>query len=407
MVTPTDPITSRQQQAQRAADRAERDAAQRIAAAEKQVREAQLEAETKIDEIRDQYVRRGELEHERRSQSLVQLQEKGYQELGRLKQAHASELNRTRDQGERELRQLQDHYRDTLYSTMRDGETELTRRQTESERERSTQSMNSQLEVNFAKEDHARRMSELKLAQETQYGSERDRLRAEYEKLKAETDEQREIARGRFGERYANETKAQTSALERVNREAALRLAELREDTEAKLAAYSRRQRDPFYRLVNLDAELREESDAFVLSARVPEHERANVSVSIQGGGRTLVVQGHRRAEESLALENEPGRTRKTSSYQSFSESFPLHHPVDARSLVREFDGDYLVVWLPKKPFYDQTPMHKAKAAPERARAERPNFPKNLAVEDSRKTPERTDPAPVPSPGRPGSKTLG
>jgi HSP20 family molecular chaperone IbpA len=43
-----------------------------------------------------------------------------------------------------------------------------------------------------------------------------------------------------------------------------------------------------------------------------------------------------------------PGRVATTSGFQSFNETFPLEAPVIARELTKEFQGDLLVVRIPK-----------------------------------------------------------
>ena len=80
----------------------------------------------------------------------------------------------------------------------------------------------------------------------------------------------------------------------------------------------------------------RESDDAYVLTATIPSHEQHSVQVSVRGD--RLVVSGARRSDEKEDLG--PGRSVTTSSYQNYSESFPLTMPVEARMLRREFDGD-------------------------------------------------------------------
>ncbi len=124
----------------------------------------------------------------------------------------------------------------------------------------------------------------------------------------------------------------------------------------------------------DMDAELQEYDHEFVLTATIPEHERKGLAVSVRGN--EVVLSGNRRSSEKLDLG--PGRVQNTSSFQTFSESFPINWPVDARSLTREFDGDQLIVRIPKKKTYEPAP-YKAKRV-ERAKLERPTFPENIPL---------------------------
>src|SRR5690606_723366 len=90
----------------------------------------------------------------------------------------------------------------------------------------------------------------------------------------------------------------QQEALERIQKRAHHTLQHLRESTSHKLSAYEDRQSDPFYRLVDIDADLFEDHDAFVLTAKIPVHERDHISVTVRDN--EIVLSGYRRNEESL-----------------------------------------------------------------------------------------------------------
>jgi HSP20 family molecular chaperone IbpA len=133
---------------------------------------------------------------------------------------------------------------------------------------------------------------------------------------------------------------------------------------------------------MEIGANLHDAGDRYVLTATVPEHEQAHVSVALKGD--QIIVQGYRRNEEKLELRD--GQTRSSNAYQSYSESFPLPWPVEGKLLTRHFEGDRLVVTVPKK---NEFAFSKAKYSPdaERARVEMPHFPDNLPKTEKPKGP--------------------
>jgi HSP20 family protein len=175
--------------------------------------------------------------------------------------------------------------------------------------------------------------------------------------------------------------------LDRINRNTTEDIHRLQESTARKLDAYNDRLHDPFYQLVVTDAKLSENSDSYVLTATIPPHEQEQISINIRGN--QLVLSGNRRSKEKI--EDAPGRELSTSSFQTFSETFPLDMPVDSRALSRRFDGDQLTVTIPKRLNYKPAPMHEIKKA-EPIRAERPKFPDNLTAADIGTKPERDEP---------------
>ena len=226
----------------------------------------------------------------------------------------------------------------------------------------------SELDYTMAKADHERKLADLKETQEQQYNQLHKDAVDKYEKMKEQTTLANERANEHFQGAY-NATLAQDQkSLDIVAGKATTQLNQLRADTSQKLAAYQDRQGDPFYKLKDIDADLREERDRFVLTATIPPHEQDHVSVSVSGNN--LIVSGTRRNEEKLDLG--PGRSKSSASYQTYQESFPLPWPVDRNLLTREFQGDRLVVTVPKASQFFKKDPFKSSAAPERLRAERP-----------------------------------
>src|SRR5690606_8538039 len=142
------------------------------------------------------------------------------------------------------------------------------------------------------------------------------------------------------------------------------------------LPIYSSQKNDPFYRMVNLDAEVRENDQQFVLTARIPPHERDRININIRGN--EVVISGKRRSDE--ILEVGPGHKQRTSSFQTFSETFPLNWPVNSKFMTREWDGDTLIVRIPKRATYDAPRPQKTV---QRSTIDRPKFPTNIPTEDA------------------------
>ena len=188
----------------------------------------------------------------------------------------------------------------------------------------------------------------------------------------------------------------QNSTIQAIRQQAIGQIKEIRQDTARKLAAYATRQTDPFYKLMDLGLKVKDSGESLVLTGTIPIHEQGGISISVKNQNQ-LVVSGFRRNEEKLDLGS--GSTKSTSSYQSYSETVPLPAAVDARQLSKHFDGDQLVVTVPKLTHGFGKPLYKG-PRPEKARVERPKFPDNIPEPKDNDTAAITDP-------KKGSRPLG
>src|SRR5690606_40554056 len=98
------------------------------------------------------------------------------------------------------------------------------------------------------------------------------------------------------------------------------------------LPIYSSQKNDPFYRMVNLDAEVRENDQQFVLTARIPPHERDRININIRGN--EVVISGKRRSDE--ILEVGPGHKQRTSSCPTSAATVPRNWPANANFMTSE-----------------------------------------------------------------------
>ncbi len=351
-------------------------AAKRIEAANRAAREAEHESDAQVEHAHQQG--QAALEHELASdQSAIENERsKSAGELRELQRAQTSELARVRREGERELTQLKSYYQDATYTAQKTGKSDLdalARNQAIAQAHEQSaaqagqgdlkQSQRMRYEAQKASDD--RKFSELNQGAAKRY--EQAQANDAASALKLETD---------FKSRHQGISDAQNETINRLNTRANEEIRSIREGTSQKLAAYQSRQTDPFYKLHDLGAELSEKDDAFILTAKIPEHERERLSVSVQGD--RLMLSGFRRNEEKLDLSE--GRSRGTASFQSFTETFPLRVPVDAKLLTRAFEGDQLVVTIPKHALDSNYKSAKSTrpAPPERDRVEGPHFPTNL-----------------------------
>ena len=110
------------------------------------------------------------------------------------------------------------------------------------------------------------------------------------------------------------------------------------------LQRYTSRQADPFYHLTRLSTELTEQPEHYVLKIKIPEHERSQLRVQVSG--QELQINGIRSNNEKAEVE--PGHWVSTSSFQNYSERFPLAYPADSKSLVAKNNGDYVEYTLKK-----------------------------------------------------------
>lgn len=360
------------------ARRAQRDAQEQIAASHRSVVEAQQTAGEQIDGIKDEYRVRIMEEHERQGRTLENERAKGYEQIRELKQRQEAEINRLRRDGERKLADLERHYSEAIYSTEKSKKDTILQLNQQVAQETQYLTKNHEVNHDLAQKEHRQKLEILRQEQDTKIAEMETRHRDEYEKLRANYEAANQESREQFEKNHQILLKDQQQKMARLYNSVSGMIRDIREDSSRKLAAYGDRQSDPFYQLISLDAELYEDSDAFILEARIPPHEREHISVSVKGN--QVAITGSRRNDETL--EQSPGRKSTTHSFQSFTETFPIDWPVEERGVAKFFDGDDLIVYIPKKgrnaihlPF-----QSNREAQPERLRIEKPRFPDNLGV---------------------------
>lgn len=358
------------------ADRAETDAKRRIIEVQREVDQAQQNASKQLDRIHDDYIREASAEEARAGANLESQRSENYRELRDLQRAHQKELKRVRREGDQELDKVGKYYRETTYQTQRQGEQKIDELRAIHARQSEHERKQAEFEAEMVQSQYQARVKDLQEQKEKGFQEMAAATEGNYTKLRERSVQAYEDAQERFENQYKNTVKNQQEVIAKAEDTVAKRLHALREDSARKLTAYSERNQDPFYRMVDVQADVWETGDAYILTARIPDHEQKNISVSVRGD--QITISGSRNNSEKLELG--PGRSATTSSYQTFSESFPIHWPVEAKSLRREYDGEKLTVTIPKKKAYEERWPFQAKA-PERAKMERPKFPDNLPGE--------------------------
>ena len=110
-----------------------------------------------------------------------------------------------------------------------------------------------------------------------------------------------------------------------------------------KIGLFETRNQDPFYRLRKFDTTLTDAGDEFILTVKVPEHERKDIK--IQANARDVQLTGIRTSTQE-AQEN--GSTFSSRSHQAYSEKFQVNHPIDSKGISRVETTDGFTYTLPK-----------------------------------------------------------
>ncbi|MBL7715714.1 MAG: Hsp20 family protein [Bdellovibrionales bacterium] len=359
------------------AHQAEKEANRRISEAHRSVTEAQKQSAEELDRIKEDYLRQSLAESARHEAQMEANKQKSYRAVRDQQLALQKDVSRSRREGDKTLAEVQGHYRDQIHRVAKTGEEDLQGLQMDQHRQMEFMRRQGAADQDLENKNHVAQMEDLRGLHEQQRTELQDANRKDYEELKSKTELAREQSRVHFQENYNREVSEQDKVLNRIRSNATDEIIRTREDTAYKLAAYQSRQKDPFYQLVSIDASIRETPDEYVLTANIPEHERKGLQISVKGD--SLVVSGTRRNEE--ILEDGRGRSQGTSTYQTFHESFPIEWPVHSKGMTREFNGNELLVRIPKKKAFEISPQFQKKPI-ERARAERPKFPENLPYQD-------------------------
>ncbi|MGE0614906.1 MAG: hypothetical protein AB7P04_04645 [Bacteriovoracia bacterium] len=361
---------------QRAA-RAEQDANQRIMQSQQVIRQTEEQEQAQVDQLRDRYSTDRDVESAKQEEALQKQKDEGYERLRELKRAQAAELARTKQTGEKANADLQRFYSDEIDRNASAGEKQLRETTGKNANTLAAEEKKANQDIELVKSAGLMKVADTHDLHEQRVQKLKSATDSEYEKMRLTYGQANARAYNTHKGHYAQSIAKNQEVLQDVNARAAEKIREIRQDTSDKLSAYGRRQSDPFYRLVDLDADLTSDADAYTLKANIPSHEQGHVSVSVRGN--QLVLTGLRRNEERLEVG--PGEVKTTTAFQSYSQTFPLEDAVAPKLLSKRFEGDQLIVTLPKHG-RAPAPIHKKDVG--RVRAEQPKFPGNLPVAETR-----------------------
>jgi HSP20 family molecular chaperone IbpA len=369
-----------QQEQERRARQAEEDAQRRIHEAKHRADEAVQDIERRSNAQRAEGNARLATERGYIRDQMERTKAEGYQQLRELKRRTDAEVAVASRDGERAQEEIEEHYRHEIEETTKKSAKAAREAYQRNLRDLEKQDALVKAQREAYQEIHGAEMRTLQKMHEDARTSQTEKARNENEELRRKIEDARVTAEKKFNDQFSRTVGQHEESLNQLNLRAGKQLEELRSDGARKLATYESRQEDPFYRMVNLDAELSDAGDAFILRARIPRHEQDNVKAQVQG--QQIVVTGARRAQDQVQLGE--GRSRSSSSYQTFRETFPIDWPVDAATVLRESNGDELIFTFSKRTGMVDPETGGKKpldAQPfSRHRAPRPDFPEDLVA---------------------------
>jgi HSP20 family molecular chaperone IbpA len=353
-----------------------RDAQSQMASATAQIQEQtkqiEQEGQTQLDHMKENYERDTLAETARTENQVASEKLKGYEQLRDLQRTQNAEISRVKREGETELARLNNYYRDATYRAQQRGDEELRGTESKNQQQMNFENSSGNLAVENLQHNKRIEIEQIQADRDQQVSILEKQAHDLYDKKKIETQEAIQQSSEKLDHNYQEISKTHQDTMAHLTNETSAQLQKARLDSSRKLAAYNERQEDPFYQMLDLQANFEDQGDKYVLTARIPEHEQRHVSVAIRGN--QVVLSGNRRSEERVELA--PGHEKGTNSYQSFMESFPFPQPVESAKLTHEFQGDRVIVTVPKKSLASTYKPYKVK--PARAQVQKPDFPANL-----------------------------
>lgn len=303
-------------------------------------------------------------------------QDEGYQKIAELKKRQRAELQRVKRLGENQKKELGEYYRDSINTTQADGTEKLKDLNLKNHEQMKHFTRQHNFEVDTLKKQTEVQVAATQALVDQRLKDLKSLEGKQIEKIEANQTARREQTIDRFEKNYNSLVDSQKTLLNSIYSDVSNKIADIKLDSARKLDAYSDRQDDPFYQLVDINASVDEDSKEYIVRANVPEHAQEQLSINIQGNN--LVLTGNRQSEEEIEVA--PGQFKRTTSFQTFSESIPLNYPVNANQVSREFDGDELIVRIPKAATYASPVFQRPK--PTDPQISKPNFPDGLKIDN-------------------------
>lgn len=338
------------------------------------------EANAKMRELEmNNKLKREEL-HTQSRQNYEEAKSQATRRLSELHQEHELKLQRERSRASDEYNRVRIKTRDEIASEQSKGEKALkaqaqdSQRQLENDRMRAlktNEKMQKQYSVESQRieadgtrdiETRKNKFAQAKLDQQRDQKSQlqqldhelharEDQIRDEHEnridRTVAALDKELKNQQTQFQEKYKKDGDTFKSTL---NNQKEIFLKEQYKQNsaqQAKAELAEKRSDDPFYTPKSFDAKLTETESAYELTAKVPAHEKDNVTVRVKNG--RVVLSAARMHEQSF---EDKGVKASTNSQQTFRQEFKLDRPADAKHAITQIkeDGSIRAV-IPKKGF--------------------------------------------------------
>lgn len=377
MASELEKATGRTAAAQAAAREAERSARDRETESKRRIQEAEKSTEEAVQRIRDEYEKQRADTINRNEEALQYERSQGYNRITDQKKRLSNELHRTQSEAENTLLQTKSHFDNEVQESESEAKQRLLQEQTRGKTELDQTKSQNRFAVDTENAKHLEQVRQLYQTQQSQNKNLNDQSKLQYEQTKTALTEANAKSTQQFQDSHKSLGDYHQRVLNELNSNANRQIKQIRTETAEKLDAYSSRQQDPFYKMADLGAQLTNSAEGYLVTAKVPPHEQEQVQVIARGN--QIVISGTRRNEEKI--EYGPGRQQGSSSYQSYTETFPIDWPVEHKEMQRKYDGETLSVWIPKKGINTGESVEKKlreKVQPKAAT--RPDFPKNLPL---------------------------
>lgn len=317
---------------------------ERAAKIDQEAKRLQEEAQENLDYLQDQYEKEYDSQVNHNENLIENQRTQGYKQFRELQRSQQAELKRIQNQGESEVSKLKEYFQNSKFEIENQGKEELNHLQKVTTQKLDDQKQKAESDLAELKTQYSEHFRQNKSDSEKQLEVLNENHAQEYEKLKSNSELAQSQSRTHFAEQYQNTLKQQRAAMENLETKANEQIQELRKRNTSLLSTYQSKEIDPFYKSLQTNLDFYETDHHFILRATIPEYEQEHLSVVIRGN--QLILSGSRRNQETIDLDE--GQTRTTSSYQTYSQSFPLSWPVDSKKLSRESVGNEVIIRVPK-----------------------------------------------------------
>ncbi len=354
------------------AHEAEKEAANRIKAAQELAQKTEIQQNAEIEQLRDRFEKNYEIQNLKQNQILDDQKSKGYEQLRDLHRSQQADLNRTLGESQTIKEQTEKSTREELHKLDKLSQDKIQKTLAERIQQVDFEKNRSDEELEAIKNQNRTSIEKIRDDGEQRVQAIQKDHQSAIQQLLETSQETKERAQTQNESFLKKTIEEQRQSLGEIYQQSNQKLREIRQDTSQKIAAYTSRQNDPFYKLMTLDAQLKDEGKDFVLTVTIPEYEQEHISAVIRGD--QLVLSGYRKNEESL--KDPSGHSQETTAYQSFHESFPLSWPVDPKRLTREHKDDQVIIRVPKMSQFTFREPTREKL--QSSHLEAPNFPHNI-----------------------------